>query len=218
MNASLPPILFQDADALVIDKRAGLDVTRPRRGGPSVEAMLPALALGFRRAPSIVHRLDCDTSGCLLLARTDRAHRRFQQAFEAGLVEKAYVAILDGEPEGDDGLIDLPLAKVSSAAAGWRMVADAKGKAAQTHWHVLARHEGRALIRFKPETGRTHQLRVHAASGLGAPILGDPVYGQPRADGLMLHAISLSVPRDGRGPVVAHAPWPDRFAALGFHP
>ena len=90
------PILFEDAEALVIDKPAGLDVTTPRRGGPCVEAMLGTLRLGFARAPTILHRLDKDTSGCLLLARSDRAHKRLQQAFEGGLVKKTYHAIVEG--------------------------------------------------------------------------------------------------------------------------
>lgn len=210
------PILFEDAEALVIDKRAGLDVNTPRRGGPSVEAMLGAFRLGFERPPTIVHRLDCDTSGCLLLARTAKAHKRFQQAFEAGQVKKTYCAVLDGLPAEDTGLIDLALGKISSAQAGWRMVPDPKGKAARTHWRVLARNGHRSLIEFTPETGRTHQLRVHAVAGLGAPIMGDPVYGRAEPGGMMLHAIRLEVERQGRAPVIANAPWPARFAAAGF--
>lgn len=212
------PILFEDAEALVIDKPAGLDVTTPRRGGTSVEAMLAHFALGFQRPPTIVHRLDKDTSGCLLLARTQRAHKRLGQAFEAGLVRKTYIAVLDGVPDGDSGMIDLALGKVSSREAGWRMIPDEKGKPARTHWRVLAREERRTLIEFKPETGRTHQLRVHALAGLGHPIVGDPVYGTPTRHGLLLHAVALEVPRDGKADVTATAPWPERFIAAGFVP
>src|SRR5262245_3817543 len=114
-------VLFLDGEALVIDKPAGLAVDRPRDRSPSVEQMLGELTFGFQRLPQPVHRLDRDTSGCLLLARNPKAHKRFQQAFEAGTVTKRYLAILDGVPDEDAGLIDLPLLKVSSAASGWRM-------------------------------------------------------------------------------------------------
>lgn len=209
-------VLFLDAEALVLDKPAGLPVDRPRDGALSLDNHLASLTFGFRRWPMAVHRLDRDTSGCLLLSRNPRAHARFQQAFEAGTVEKVYLAILDGVPPGEEGTIDLPLAKVSSAAAGWRMRGDPKGKSARTHWRRLATHDGRALVEFRPETGRTHQIRVHALEALGAPVTGDPFYGQAHDGGMMLHARSLAVPRAGKEPVTAEAPWPPRFAALGF--
>ena len=209
-------ILFLDAEAMVLDKPAGLPVDRPRDGAISLENHLASLTLGFRRWPMPVHRLDRDTSGCLLLSRNPRAHARFQQAFEGGAVEKRYIAILDGVPAGEEGVIDLPLAKVSSAAAGWRMRGDAKGKPARTHWRLLSVLDGRALVEFRPETGRTHQIRVHALEALGAAVTGDPFYGVAHAGGMMLHAASLSVPRAGKEPVAAEAPWPERFAALGF--
>ena len=210
------PILFEDADALVIDKPAGLDVTTPRRGGPSVEATLGSLRLGFARAPTIMHRLDKDTSGCLLLARSDRAHKRLQQVFEGGLVTKTYHAVVAGLVDADSGTIDLALSKISSREAGWRIVPDPKGKAACTHWRVLDRQGERTLIEFAPETGRTHQLRVQALAGLGLPIVGDPVYGQPSALGMLLHAVRLEVPRPGKDAIRATAPWPERFTRAGF--
>lgn len=204
-------VLFIDAEAIVIDKPAGLAVDAPRDGALSVEAHRSSLAFGFHRWPTIVHRLDRDTSGCLLLARTERAHKKYAQAFEAGTVDKTYLAVIDGVPDAAEGRIDLPLAKVSSKAAGWRMVVDKKGKPAATRWRVLASRDGQALIAFRPESGRTHQLRVHAASGLGTPIAGDPVYG--RAGGpMMLHAASLTVPRDGKPSIAADAPLPPHFA------
>ncbi len=212
------PILFEDADALVIDKPAGLDVTTPRRGGPSLEAMLGTLRLGFSRPPTIMHRLDKDTSGCLLLARSDRAHKRMQQAFEGGLVRKTYHAIVEGLVETDAGVVNLALSKVSSRETGWRIVPDPKGRAAVTHWRVIDRQGGRTLIEFAPETGRTHQLRVHALAGLGLPIVGDPVYGQPSALGMLLHAVRLEVPRAGKDAILAEAPWPERFTRAGFTP
>lgn len=175
---------------------------------------MASLTFGFRRLPRAVHRLDRDTSGCLLLSRNDRAHLRFQRAFEAGAVEKRYLAILDGMPDGEGGLIDLPLSKVSSPQWGWRIVADPKGKAARTHWRLLEARGGRSLVEFRPETGRTHQIRVHAATGLGAAVLGDPVYGRALREGMMLHAAALRIPRDGKPPVEAEAPTPERFATV----
>lgn len=203
-------ILFIDAEALVIDKPAGLPVTPVRDGAISLENHLQSLAFGFKRWPEPVHRLDRDTSGCLLLARNPKAHRRFAAAFEAGEVEKLYLAVVEGVPPEDQGLIDMALAKVSSREAGWRIVADPKGKPARTHWHVIARIEGRTLLAFRPETGRTHQLRVHAANGLGLPIAGDPVYGGGRGP-MLLHAATIAVPRVGKDPVRAAAPVPPSF-------
>lgn len=212
-----PTILYEDGEALVIDKPAGLPMDRPRRGGPSLADSLSDLRLGFQRRPAPVHRLDTDTSGCLLLARNAKALARFAQSFEARLVEKVYLGILTGIPREDSGSIDLALAKVSSAEQGWRMVPDSAGKPSLTHWRVMARAGGRALMEFRPETGRTHQLRVHAASGIGLPLLGDPLYGtgEPAAR-MMLHAASLIVTRPGKTPITAHAPLPAPFHALGF--
>lgn len=210
-------ILFEDGEALVIDKPGGLPIERPRKGGRSLEDQLDDLKLGFQRAPMPVHRLDTDTSGCLLLARNPKALKRFAMAFEERLVEKRYLGILDGEPVEDEGTIALSLSKISSAEKGWRMIAARKGKPSVTHWRVVARHEGRTLVEFRPETGRTHQIRVHAASGLGVPLLGDPVYGSGKgAPRTMLHAAGLVVPRAGKAPVEAAAPLPADFAALGF--
>jgi tRNA pseudouridine32 synthase/23S rRNA pseudouridine746 synthase len=213
-------ILFIDGEALVIDKPAGLPVDPPRDGTISLENHLESLRFGFQRWPTPVHRLDRDTSGCLLLARNPKAGARFQQAFENGTVEKRYLAVLDGVVTGD-GLIDLPLAKVSSAESGWRMVGAPDGKPSRTHWRALAEQDGRTLVEFRPETGRTHQIRVHAASGLNVPVVGDPVYGRARrvaanqagGQGMLLHAAELVVQRPGKEPITATAPLPERFGA-----
>jgi len=209
-------VLFIDGEAIIIDKPAGLPVDPPRDGSISLENYLGNLTFGFQRWPTPVHRLDRDTSGCLLLARNPKAHARFQQAFEAGAVTKRYLAVIDGVPEEPSGLIDLPLIKVSSAERGWRMTGDPKGKVARTRWRVLDAKDGRAFIAFYPETGRTHQIRVHAAEGLGIPITGDPVYGVAGGRTMMLHAAQLTVPRPGKPDVHAEAPTPERFKAMGF--
>ena len=200
----------------MIDKPAGLPVDPPRDGSLSLVNHLDSLCFGFRRPPSAVHRLDRDTSGCLLLARNEGAHGRFQRIWEAGGAEKRYLAILDGVPVGEEGLVDLPLAKRSTREQGWRIVPDPKGKSARTRWRLLEARDGRALVEFRPETGRTHQIRVHAAAGLGAAVTGDPVYGHADRLGMMLHAASLTVPRPGKPAVEAVAPPPERFAAAGF--
>lgn len=209
-------VLFLDGEALVIDKPAGLPVDPPRDGSLSLENHLDGLTFGFQRWPQAVHRLDRDTSGCLLLSRNPKAHARFGRIWEAGGVEKRYLAALDGVPPGEDGLVDLPLAKRSTAERGWRMVADPEGKPSRTRWRLLEARGGWALVEFRPETGRTHQIRVHAAAGLGAAVLGDPVYGRAHPKGMMLHAAGLRVPREGKPPVEAEAPTPERFAAIGF--
>ncbi|KQN25710.1 RNA pseudouridine synthase [Sphingomonas sp. Leaf33] len=209
-------IIFLDGEAIVLDKPAGLPVDSPRDRSPSVETMLGDLTFGFHRLPQPVHRIDRDTSGCLLLARNPGAMKRFGQAFEAGEVAKRYLAVLDGVPEGEGGLIDLPLTKVSTRESGWRMIGRADGKAARTHWSLVAVQDGRALVEFRPETGRTHQLRVHAATGLGLPIVGDPVYGSGGGEGMMLHAASLRLARPGKPPIEAEADLPARFGTLGF--
>ena len=190
-------VLFLDGEALVLDKPAGLPVDEPRDKSLSVENHLGSLTFGFQRWPLPVHRLDRDTSGCLLLARNPKAHKRFAAAFEAGVVEKTYLAVLKGIPSESQGVIDMALGKTSSAQEGWRIVPDPKGKRAVTHWQILAEAGGRCLVEFKPETGRTHQLRVHAASGLGIPIAGDPVYGTGRGP-MLLHASKLTLARGGQ--------------------
>jgi tRNA pseudouridine32 synthase / 23S rRNA pseudouridine746 synthase len=208
-------VLYLDGEAIVIDKPAGLPVDAPRDGSLSLANHLDLLKFGFRRWPKAVHRLDRDTSGCLLLARNPKAHVRFQQAFEQGRVEKTYLAVLEGVPEAGSGTIDAALGKVSTQETGWRIVFDAAGKRAVTHWRVLAVVGARALVEFKPETGRTHQIRVHAATGLGIAIVGDPVYGR-KGDPMLLHARALRFERDGKRAVAAVAELPDTFVAAGF--
>jgi tRNA pseudouridine32 synthase / 23S rRNA pseudouridine746 synthase len=208
-------VLFLDGEAIVIDKPAGLPVDAPRDGALSLENHIESLKFGFQRWPTAVHRLDRDTSGCLLLARNPKAHARFQQAFEQGRVEKTYIAILDGLISDDSGTIDMALGKVSSREAGWRVVPDPDGKRAVTRWRRISVVENRTLVEFKPETGRTHQIRVHAEAGLGVPIVGDSVYGKG-GTAMLLHAVSLQLDRDGKRSVKALAPVPQSFAIAGF--
>lgn len=218
-------ILLATRRFLVVDKPPGLAVHPGPRTPDSLEPLLPALAPG-RPPPHPVHRLDRDTSGCLLLARDKAALRLLAADFAEGRIGKSYRAILVHPPDAEAGMIDVPLAKVSSAKDGWRMVPSSAGKPARTGWRILARHAGLALVAFTPQTGRTHQLRVHAGQmAPGAAIVGDPVYGDAHPAGMMLHAFSLQVPDywpDGGAATrpphakTAEAPCPGRFRALGL--
>jgi tRNA pseudouridine32 synthase/23S rRNA pseudouridine746 synthase len=203
-------ILFIDAEALVLDKPAGLPVDAPRRGGDSIAARIGELKCGFRRPPTAMHRLDTDTSGCLLFARTAKARALFQQAFEGRAVEKYYLAVVASEIAEEKGTIDVPLGKVSSERAGWKMVADKGGQEAVTHWRRLAVSDGATLVEFRPLTGRTHQIRAHAREAFGRGIAGDRVYGVPGGP-MLLHASRLVVPRERKETIDVTAPLPDYF-------
>jgi len=203
-------ILFIDAEALVLDKPAGLPVDAPRRGGDSIAARLHELKCGFRRPPTAMHRLDTDTSGCLLFARTAKARAQFQQLFETRAVEKYYLAVVATEITEEEGVVDVPLAKKSSADAGWKMVADDHGFEATTRWRRLSLHDGSTLVEFQPLTGRTHQIRAHAREAFGRGIVGDRVYGVPGGP-MLLHASRLVVPRLPKAVIDVTAPLPDTF-------
>lgn len=213
----LPAILAEGRHWLVIDKPAGLAVHPGPQTPHSLEDMLPAYAPG-RPAPQPVHRLDRDTSGCLLLARRHSALRALAAAFAAHEVEKTYWAIVANPPPAESGMIDRPLLKRSSKSDGWRIEPNAEGKPARTAWRVLERRDGSALIEFRPETGRTHQIRVHATLlAPGAAIVGDPVYGIANVAGMMLHARDLKFPEPGSAERNhAVAPFPARFGVLGY--
>lgn len=211
----LSRVLHRDGLVLVIDKPAGLPVHPGPKGGPNLTAMLGELRFGLPRSPELAHRLDKDTSGCLVLGRHPRALRTLNALFAEGRVGKTYWAIVEGGPAGEEGLIDLPLIK-RSPERGWWMKVDPAGQPSKTRWRVLARSEGRCVLELSPITGRTHQLRVHCAAS-GYPIAGDPIYGTaPRQGGeaLMLHARRVEVPFfPKKEPVVAVAPPPAHMAA-----
>ena len=186
---SLPPILYDDGHLLILDKPAGLPCYA-RGPGPSVERLFPLLS-GRRRGPWLVHRLDQDTAGCLLIALRREALLAAQAAFGQRQVAKVYWAMLCGRPSADGGVIDKALSKHNDRS-GWRMIADEGGLPAVTHWRVLGRTGDYAAVEFRPATGRTHQLRVHARL-LGCPIVGDAIYGRPDGRGLQLLSRSLTL-------------------------
>jgi tRNA pseudouridine32 synthase/23S rRNA pseudouridine746 synthase len=203
-------VLFIDGEAIVIDKPSGLPVDMPRRGGEAIASRLDELRCGFRRPPTPMHRLDTDTSGCLLFARTPKARAQLQRAFEQREVRKHYLAVVGSAIQEETGTIAVPLSKQSSAEAGWRMVGDPAGQEAITNWRRIAVRDGRTLVEFQPLTGRTHQLRVHAREAFGSGIVGDRVYGIPGGP-LLLHASRLLVPREKHDVIDATAPLPEHF-------
>ncbi len=208
----LARLLYRDGMMLVIDKPAGIAVHRGPKGGENLEDYFQALRFGLPRNPALAHRLDRDTSGCLVLGRHHKALEKLGLLFKQGKVEKIYWAIVDKGPAQDEGLIDLPLGRLD-AARGWWMKPDPAGLPAKTLWRILSRMGGRALVELKPLTGRTHQLRVHCAAQ-GFPILGDPIYGQGGAMGLQLHARAITIPLyKNKEPVNIEAPVPPHMRA-----
>lgn len=178
-------VLYQDAALLVIDKPAGLSV-HPGPGHPDgtlVNALLslcPDLpGIGGVLRPGIVHRLDKDTSGLMVVAKTEPAHRDLSTQIKARQVDKGYLALAVGILEPPQGIIDAPIAR--DPRHRQRMAVVSGGKAARTRYQTLEQLNGHTLLELQLETGRTHQIRVHL-SHLGHPILGDPTYGKPLGD------------------------------------
>jgi 23S rRNA-/tRNA-specific pseudouridylate synthase len=200
-------VLRREARFLVIDKPAGLPVHAGRAGGPSVEDFFPAWRRG-KTGPWLAHRLDQDTAGCLVVALKKSALLAAQACFAAGTVAKTYWAIVAGDPP-DAGTISQPLAKRTEGRS-WKMVADDAAPPAVTGFKVRGRAPGRAWVEFTPRTGRTHQIRAHAAH-LGCPVLGDAVYGGGPGP-LMLLARAITIPLDP--PLTATAPPPPPMRTL----
>ncbi|MDB4956352.1 MAG: Ribosomal large subunit pseudouridine synthase [Myxococcales bacterium] len=191
--ADEPRTVFEDDWLVVVAKPDGL-LSVPGRGGQLHDSVLARLRRRYPRAsgPLVVHRLDLDTSGLLLVAKDETTHTALQRLFARREVTKRYIAWLDGDVVGDSGVIELPL-RVDLDDRPRQIVDPVHGKAAITEWRVLERTGTRTKVAMFPRTGRSHQLRVHAAHerGLGAPIVGDRLYGKPDAR-LMLHAEALT--------------------------
>lgn len=203
----------------MLDKPAGLPVHAGPRGGASVEDWFPLLSRR-RAGPWLVHRLDADTAGCLVVALRRAALIEAQRLFAAGAVRKVYWAVVSGAPPTESGVVEAPLLK-RSRPGSWRMVVDPAGQSARTAWRVLGRKSGRAWLELMPQTGRTHQVRVHCAH-LGCPLLGDPIYGAEtgRAGNGRLQLLARAITLPMTVPVSAEAPPPahmvEALRALGL--
>ena len=186
-------VLYRDGLIIVIDKPAGIAVHPGPGGGPNLESGFDELRFGLPHPPALAHRLDRDTSGCLVLGRHPKALRRLGMLFAGGKVEKVYWAVVEGQPPEREGRIETGLRKLSRGS-GWRMIVDPAGQRAITDYRVCGAADGRAWLELRPRTGRTHQLRVHCAE-LGCPVVGDPVYGNSESgEPLVLYARSISLP------------------------
>jgi tRNA pseudouridine32 synthase/23S rRNA pseudouridine746 synthase len=220
-------LLYRDGLMLVIDKPAGLAVHRGPNGGASLEDHFDALRFGLPRPPALAHRLDRDTSGCLVLGRHRKALAQLGRLFKNGAIEKTYWAVVEGAPEANEGVIQLPLGRLD-VTRGWWMKPDPGGQPAVTRWKVMGRAprtegatgERLTWLALEPVTGRTHQLRVHCAA-MGWPLLGDAIYGTAPRRGspiggpiLHLHARDIVVPLyKNRDPIRATAPVPPHMRA-----
>ena len=179
-------ILFEDEHLLVVDKPAGL-VVHPAAGnrdGTMVNALLhhcggSLSGIGGVARPGIVHRIDKDTSGLLVVAKHDRAHEGLAKQFADHSIDRRYLAIVSDVPRQAEGEVDARLARSAQNRKKIAIVGEGKGKRAVTHWKRLAILKDAALVECRLETGRTHQVRVHMAS-IGHPLVGDPVYGRTR--------------------------------------
>jgi len=207
---------------LVIDKPAGIAVHAGPGGGPHLEHWFPLLRFGLPRPPALAHRLDRDTSGCLVLGRHPKALRRLGALFAAGKIEKLYWAVVQGAPAEPQGVIDAPLRKDTSRRIGWRVEIDPAGQRAVTEYRMLGSADGRSWLELRPKTGRTHQIRVHCAA-LGCPVAGDPAYGGTAGEPLHLHSRAISIPLYPTRPAIeVTAPPPGHMLAaltrLGYDP
>jgi 23S rRNA pseudouridine1911/1915/1917 synthase len=181
------PIVYEDEHLLVVDKPAGL-VVHPAAGnrdGTLVNALLhhcggSLSGIGGVARPGIVHRIDKDTSGLLVVAKHDKAHEGLARQFAAHSIDRRYLAILSGIPRQAEGTVDAPLARSPQNRKKIAIVSAGKGKRAVTHWKRLELLNDAALVECRLETGRTHQVRVHMAS-IGHPLVGDPVYGRGKS-------------------------------------
>ena len=180
-------IVYEDQHLLVVDKPAGL-VVHPAAGnrdGTLVNALLHHCAgqlsgIGGVARPGIVHRIDKDTSGLLVVAKDDPTHEGLARQFAAHSIGRRYLAIVNGQPMAPHGTIDAPLARSSFDRKKIAIVEEGRGKRAVTHWRRLTNLKKAALVECRLETGRTHQVRVHLSS-IGHPLLGDPVYGRGKS-------------------------------------
>jgi tRNA pseudouridine32 synthase / 23S rRNA pseudouridine746 synthase len=200
----LDRLLYRDALMLVVDKPSGIPVHKGMGGGETLEHYFDALRFGLPQLPALAHRLDRETSGCLVLGRQKHALQTLGKLFSDNKINKTYWALVEGTPVAPEGVINLPLAKQSESKKRWWMKVAENGQTAITHYKILGKHEGISWLELKPETGRTHQLRVHCAAS-GFPIIGDRIYGSDKTaphGSLLLHARSIEVPLYPKKPAI----------------
>lgn len=206
------PVIYEDENCIVINKPAGVLTHALGKHGTeaSVASFLRDKVSGLDgdRA-GIVHRLDRATSGVIIGAKNQATLSALQKQFSQRKTKKTYVAVAEGHLDPDEAVIDMPIERNPKAPATFRV--GINGKEARTHYKVLQAGERYSLIELKPETGRTHQLRVHLAK-VGHPIVGDPLYGHGKyGDRLFLHALSLEITVPGGERKTFSAPLPDEF-------
>jgi RluA family pseudouridine synthase len=208
-------VLHRDGLILVIDKPAGLAVHAGPSKAPNLEECFDALRYGLPRPPALAHRLDADTAGVLVLGRHPKALTKLGRLFSGRTTEKTYWAVVEGAPPASEGVFDWPLLKVNTKS-GWSVTVSDKGQKAITHYKVLGRSPDTTWLELKPETGRTHQIRVHCACA-GCPVIGDRLYGHA-APGQQLHlqshAIVLPLSMNKPAVSVTAPPPPHMIAAL----
>ncbi|MEX6725726.1 RluA family pseudouridine synthase [Parapedomonas caeni] len=221
-------VIHRDDAALVLNKPPGLATQGGTKTKTHVDGLLDALAFDRPDRPRLVHRLDKDTSGVLLLARSASAAGYFSKAFSGRTAHKVYWALVVGDPQPDAGLINAPLAKMPGTGGEKMTIDAANGQSARTRYRVIERAGTRAAwVEFEPLTGRTHQIRVHAAEALGCPIVGDAKYGGINAfltggisRKMHLHARSLTIDHPSGKPLEITAELPphmaETWAMLGF--
>ena len=222
-------VIEEDPAAIVLNKPPGLATQGGTKTKDHLDRLLGGLVAEDAARPKLVHRLDKDTSGVLLVARTPRAAAFFSKAFSGRTARKVYWAVVVGVPKIDDGMIELPLAKQPGTGGEKMHVDEAEGMTAKTRYRVIERAGNRAaFVALEPHTGRTHQLRVHMAA-IGHPIVGDGKYGGQDAyltgsisRKLHLHARRLRIDHPDGGRIDVTAEMPEHFAAtlasLGFEP
>jgi tRNA pseudouridine32 synthase/23S rRNA pseudouridine746 synthase len=207
-------VLYRDPAVLILDKPAGLAVHAGPKGGEHLMLYLDALRFGLSRRPELAHRLDRETSGCLVLGRTSKALAALGQIFAQGLAEKTYWAVVVGKPKDEAGTIDYALKK-REKKFGWRMEVDRTGLASVTQWRLLGSDGRLSWLECRPLTGRTHQIRAHCAA-IGHPLVGDAIYGRGTGtlagDRLMLHARAITLTMAAtKPPITAEAPVPEHM-------
>jgi len=208
----LDKVIYRDAMMLVVDKPSGIPVHKGKGGGINLEQFFPLLRYGLPRNPALAHRLDKDTSGCLILGRHRKALAKLADLFKRGDIKKTYWAIVEGQPPQDEGVIDLPIGQKDENEKNWHMMVREDGQKAVTEYKVLKKMDGFTWLELRPLTGRTHQLRVHCQA-IGCPIKGDKIYGNGDRFGVMyLHARSITIPfYKNKDAIIAEAPPPDYF-------